>query len=55
MIQPSASSGQTSISSSVMKSMNSPIVSSPAITSRPPKRSTAAIPSEGRKRRPGRK
>ena len=38
-----------------MKSMNSPIVSSPAITSRPPKRSTAAIPSEGRKRRPGRK
>ena len=38
-----------------MKSMNSPIVSWPAITSRPPKRSTAAIPSEGRKRRPGRK
>ena len=38
-----------------MKSMNSPIVSWPAITSRPPKRSTAAIPSDGRKRRPGRK
>ena len=38
-----------------MKSANSPIVSSPAITSRPPKRSTAAIPSDGRKRRPGRK
>ena len=35
--------------------MNSPIVSWPAITSRPPKRRTAAIPSEGRKRSPGRK
>ena len=38
-----------------MKSMNSPIVSVPAITSRPPSRSTAAIPSVGRKSRPGRK
>jgi hypothetical protein len=54
MIQPSASSGHTSWRSRVMKSMNSPIVSSPAITSRPPKRRTAAIPSEGRKRSPGR-
>ena len=53
MIQPSASSGQTSCSSSVMKSVNSPIVRLPAITSRPPKRSTAAIESVGRKSRPG--
>ena len=38
-----------------MKSMNSPSVSCPAITSRPPKKSTAAIPSVGRKSSPGRK
>ena len=53
MIQPSASSGQTSCSSSVMKSVNWPIVRLPSIASRPPKKSTAAIPSEGRKIRPG--
>ena len=53
MIQPSASSGQTSWSSSVMKSMNSPIVRLPAITSRPPKKSTAAIPSVGSDRETG--
>ena len=53
MIQPSASSGQTSCSSSVMKSMNSPIVSVPAITSRPPRKSTAAIPSVGQEEQAG--
>ena len=36
MIQPSASSGQTSCSRSVTKSVNSPIVRLPAIASRPP-------------------
>ena len=55
MIQPSASSGQTSWSSSVMNSVNWPIVSEPAITSPPPSQSTAAMPSVGRKSRPGRK
>jgi hypothetical protein len=54
MIQPRASSGQTSWSSSVTKSMNSPIVNRSAITSRPPNHRTAAIPRLGRKRRPGR-
>ena len=38
-----------------MKSVNWPIVRFPAIASRPPMRSTAAIPSVGRKTRPGRK
>jgi len=37
-----------------MKSVNWPIVRFPAIASRPPTRSTAAIPSVGRKTRPGR-
>ena len=55
MIQPSASSGQTSWRSSVTNSVNSPIVRLPAIASRPPTRSTAAIPSVGRKISPGRK
>ena len=36
-----------------MKSMNSPIVSVPAITSRPPSRSTAAIPSGGEEEQSG--
>ena len=37
-----------------MNSVNSPIVRLPAIASRPPTRSTAAIPSVGRKISPGR-
>ena len=48
MIQPIDSSGQTSCSSSVVKSANSPYVRFPAITSRPPKKSTTAIESDGR-------
>ena len=36
-----------------MKSMNSPIVRVPAITSRPPKNRTAAIPSVGSDRQAG--
>ena len=47
MIQPSASSGHTSWRSSVMKSVNWPIVRFPAIASRPPTRSTAAIAERG--------
>ena len=54
MIQPSASSGQTSWRSRVMNSVNSPIVRLPSIAWRPPKSSTAAIPSVGRKISPGR-
>ena len=53
MIQPSASSGQTSWSSSVSKSTNSPIVRWPLITWRPPKKTTAAIESDGQVVQPG--
>ena len=48
VIQPSASSGQTSCSSSVSKRTNSPIERFPAITCLPPKNTTAAIERDGR-------
>ena len=47
VIQPSASSGQTSWSSSVSKRTNWPIVRWPPITCVPPKKTTAAIESDG--------
>ena len=48
VIQPSASSGQTSWRSSVSKSTNWPIERWPPITCLPPKKTTAAIESDGR-------
>ena len=54
VIQPSDSSGHASCSRMVLKRTNWPIVRSPLITSRPPKKTTAAIESVGRKNSPGR-
>ena len=52
-IQPSASSGHASCSRMVLKRTNWPIVRSPLITSRPPKKTTAAIEIVGRKNSAG--